>query len=65
MRKDTRAVFKELASQGFTAKETRKGWMIFPPDSNKGPVVVHGTPSDRKAYANFMSDLKRVGYRPS
>lgn len=56
---------KSLEQQGFTTKPISKGTMIFPPDKNHGPVVVHGTPSDHRALKNFYADLRRAGFNPN
>lgn len=63
MGNDLKKLLKMLeAEQGATVKPTRKGWMIYPPDKAKQPVTVHKTPSDRRAWANMISELRRSGF---
>lgn len=60
---DMRQIFRDLASQGFRVEGAKKGWKIFPPNREGGVVVVHSTPSDRRALQNIMTDLRRAGFK--
>ncbi len=46
---------------GWRVAETKKGWMIFPPDKSLSGVAVHKTPSDWRASKNVMSELRKRG----
>lgn len=46
---------------GWRIEETRKGWMLYPPDKALGQVLVHKSPSDRRAWANILSQLRQRG----
>lgn len=57
--KDLRA---ELEAQGFEIRETKKGFMIIPPDPAAQVVVVHKTESDHRAASNTLARLRRSGF---
>ncbi|EGR97270.1 hypothetical protein [Cutibacterium namnetense] len=62
-RKSLKKLFKELESeQGARIEIRRKGWMIYPPDASRSAVMIHKTPSDRRAWANMLSELRRSGF---
>lgn len=62
-RKSLKKLFKELESeQGARIEIRRKGWMIYPPDVSRSAVMIHKTPSDRRAWANMLSELRRSGF---
>ena len=60
--KQVQKLFPELERQGFRIKETKSGWIIYPPDKSKATIGTHRTPSDHKAWINFQADLKRAGF---
>lgn len=60
-KKDWKKVRKAALDQGWTAKSIKDGEMLFPPDKSKSPVTVHGTPSDRRAFANTLAEMRRQG----
>lgn len=47
--------------QGWRVVETKKGWMLYPPDKSQSGVPVHKTPSDWRAWQNLKSQLRRRG----
>lgn len=59
--KELRKLFKALESRGAEIRETKKGWMVIPLDETKAIVTIHGTPSDRRAWNNMISELRRSG----
>ena len=62
-RKSLKKLFKELESeQGARIETRRNGWMIYPPDTSRSAVMIHKTPSDRRAWANMLSELRRSGF---
>ena len=58
---DFRDIAETARRQGFRMERIRDGWMFFPPDPSKRPVVWHGTPSDAAALRNFLSHMRRAG----
>lgn len=46
---------------GWRVIEVKKGWMLYPPDKSLAPINVHKTPSDRRAWQNTLSRLRRSG----
>lgn len=47
--------------QGWRVVDTKKGWMLYPPDKNWSGVPVHKTPSDWRSWKNLMSELRKRG----
>lgn len=60
--KELKKLLRELKSCGWEIKETKKGYLLFPPDKKAGAVAIHKTPSDRRAWANMLSELRRHGF---
>ncbi len=63
MDKEFRKVIRRAERQGWRIKATKKGSMLFPPDGTKEIVTIHGTPSDHRAFNNFMTRMNASGYR--
>lgn len=60
--KDVRKLIRQAQTwQGWRVVETKAGWMLYPPDKTLDPITVHGTPSDRRAWQNTLSRLRRAG----
>lgn len=49
MDKGTKALIREAVRQGWMVEETKAGYLLKPPPPSGEMVVVHGTPSDRRA----------------
>jgi len=64
MDKEQKKLLSELKDQGFRIEEVKSGWMIYPPDPNLQPVLIHKTESDPRASKNTLSRLKRSGFIP-
>ena len=63
MGNDLKKLLKTLETeQGAVIKAKNKGWVIYPPDKAKPAVMIHRTPSDRRAWANMISELRRSGF---
>jgi hypothetical protein len=66
--KELKKVRKALAEEGWTEEETTAGWRFKAPKDqiisdgqNPGGIVVtHGSPSDHRAFKNFLGDLKNT-----
>lgn len=53
-------VVREARRQNFTVEPTRNQHLRFtPPDKSRQPVTTGGTPSDKRALQNLISDLRR------
>lgn len=46
---------------GWRVEQVKAGWMAYPPDRNKPGVLIHGTPSDHRAWRNTIARLRRSG----
>lgn len=56
-----RSLFKAAVAQGFTVSTTRGGHIkIMSPQG--GLYFAAATPSDRRAFANLRSGLRRIGF---
>jgi len=53
----------QLRAQGWRLEPTRKGFMAYSPDGTT-KVLMHRTPSDRRAYQNILALLKKGGFQP-
>lgn len=62
MDKDLKKLRKLLESQGARIVEKKSGWMIYPPDKERGAVMIHLTNSDHRSLKNARSELRRSGF---
>jgi len=60
-KKITRLIAEARKWPGWRVEDTRKGWMLYPPDKTQSGVLIHGTPGDRRAWANTVSLLCKRG----
>ena len=62
MDKETKRLVEEIRTwQGWRIEETKKGWMVYPPNKDFSPVTIHKTPSDHRAIKNTRSELRKRG----
>lgn len=54
---------KEAAAQGWRVVEVANGWMMYPPERSKTPVLVHRTESDQRAMRNTIARMRQRGFR--
>lgn len=59
--KEVKRLVAEAPSWGWRVQETKKGWMLFPPDKSLSGVTVHKTPSDGRSWKNTLADLRKRG----
>ena len=53
---------KEARNQGWRVEQGRKGQLkLIPPQPDRDMVVLHRTPSDRRAFRNAVAELRRRG----
>jgi hypothetical protein len=57
--KDLKQLIKVLREQGFEVVEARKHWVVK--RDGRTVVVMAGTPSDWRSWANMVSALRRAG----
>lgn len=62
MASDWAKVWQAAEAQGWRTEVKKKGWMLFPPDKSKAPVMVHRTPSDHRALKNTIAEMRRQGF---
>lgn len=62
MASEWKRILKAAREQGWREEEKKKGLMLYPPDKTKSPVMVHKTPSDHRALANTLAEMKRQGF---
>lgn len=61
MNKEVAELLRQIRSwPGWRVKETKKGWLVLPPDS-EAVIVLHKTPSDGRWRANTIAQLRRAG----
>ncbi len=60
MHKDWKRLEAAAVEQGFTSKETKKGRFWLSPDGVH-LVLVHHTPSDRRAMENTIREFRHAG----
>ncbi|HLF70367.1 MAG TPA: hypothetical protein VI541_05365 [Actinomycetota bacterium] len=61
MDKETRTLIKEALAQGWRVEELKAGYLLKAPPPSDEMVVIHGTPSDTRAYANTLARMRRAG----
>jgi len=61
IRKEFRKLLDAVEAQGGTIKRIKSGHQVFAPNGID-IVTLHGTPSDRRALANAMAELRRAGF---
>ena len=61
IRKEFAELLRAVEAQGGTIKKIKSGYQIFAPNG-VDIVTVHGTPSDRRALANAVAELRRAGF---
>lgn len=57
-------IAKLLRSQGVRVKETKNGYMAYPPDRSRVTVGWHRSPSDHRWHKNLLAALRRSGIDP-
>ncbi|SMY01285.1 hypothetical protein [Brevibacterium aurantiacum] len=60
--KDLKKLRTALEKQDARIIEKKSGWMVYPPDRNGTPVMIHLTTSDHRAMKNARSLLRKAGF---
>jgi hypothetical protein len=61
IKKEFTDLLRAVEAQGGTIKRIKSGYQIFAPNG-VDIVTLHGTPSDRRALANAVAELRRAGF---
>lgn len=61
MNKDMKKLLTRVEAQGFEVRISTKGHVLVNKNGQR-IAVTGGTPSDRRAWKNFLADLKAAGY---
>jgi hypothetical protein len=61
IKKEFNELLRAVEAQGGTIKRIKSGYQVFAPNGID-IVTVHGTPSDRRALANAVAELRRAGF---
>jgi hypothetical protein len=62
-RGDFKKIWRRAEDQGWRVEKRKKHWLFFPPDKEKSPCKMASTPSSSQSLTNFLSSLKRKGYK--
>lgn len=60
--KDLKKLRKALLAQGARIDEKKSGWMVYPPDKDGEPVMIHLTNSDWRSTRNSRARLRSIGF---
>jgi len=60
---DLRKIVKRARKQGWRVEKRREFWLFYPPDGKTSPAKFAGTASSQRSLRNFLSEMKRKGYR--
>lgn len=61
LKKEFTELLRAVEAQGGTIKRIKGGYQVFAPNGID-IVTVHGTLSDRRAFANAVAELRRAGF---
>lgn len=62
-KKETKEIIREAENQGWTVRRTKKGHIQFFAPDGENIVTAGGTPSDHRAIANLVAQLRRYGFK--
>ncbi len=62
-RGDLRKIRRRAEQQGWRVEKRKEYWIFYPPDKSLIPCRIAGTPSSSQSWVNFMSCMKRKGYK--
>jgi hypothetical protein len=60
---DLKKIRRRAEDQGWRVEKRNEYWLFFPPDKSQKPCKMAGTPSSSRSWANFLSCLKKKGYK--
>ena len=59
--KDLQKILRALTEQGWAWKETKKGYLVYPPDRTQTMVAIRRQPTD-KGLKESLADLRLRGF---
>lgn len=62
-KKELKEIVKAAEEQGWRVKTTTRGHSMFLAPDGINKVTAGGTPSDHRALANLLGDLRRYGFK--
>jgi hypothetical protein len=62
-RGDFKKIRRRAEDQGWRVEKRKEYWLFFPPDHQRPPCKVAGTPSSSRSLANFLGCMKKSGYK--
>jgi predicted RNA binding protein YcfA (HicA-like mRNA interferase family) len=62
-KKELKEIVKAAEEQGWRVKTTKRGHSMFLAPDGINKVTAGGTPSDHRAVANLLGDLRRYGFK--
>jgi hypothetical protein len=60
--KEFRKYLSAAVEQGWDPRPIKSGYQLVPGDPTKEIVTIHRTPSDRRALANVLAEMRRQGF---
>jgi hypothetical protein len=60
---DLKKIRRRAEDQGWRVEKRKEYWLFFPANRKEPPCSIAGTPSSPRSWANFLSCLKRKGYK--
>jgi hypothetical protein len=61
IKKEFSELLRAVEAQGGTIRKIKSGYQVLAPNGID-IVTLHGTPSDRRAFANAVAELRRAGF---
>jgi hypothetical protein len=59
---DFKKIRRRAEAQGGRVEKRKEYWLFFPPDRDRPPCKLAGTPSSSRSLLNFLVCMKRSGY---
>ncbi len=60
---DLKKIQRRAEDQGWRVEKRKEYWLFFSFDKQQPPCKIGGTPSSSRSWANFLSCLKKKGYK--
>ena len=60
---DLKKIRRRAEDQGWRVEKGKEYWVFYPLDKREIPCRITGTPSSSRSWVNFLSCMKRKGYK--
>jgi hypothetical protein len=60
---DLKKIRRRAEDQGWRVEKRKEFWLFYPIDKRETPCKIAGTPSSSRSWVNFLSCMKRKGYK--